>query len=113
MRTNGLPVSGAHAAGIACMFALTHSNLDEKTTQLLQAHQAAVAAPSADAKSSKVQESAIEAADANVHSEVPSGPSIELASKVVNAKTTATACQEPVSQQVSGNVAGNTIVTLS
>ena len=88
------------------MFALTHSDLDEKTTRLLQAHQAAVAAPSADANPTKIQESAIEAADTNVHSEVPSGPTIELASKVHNAQTTATACQEPVSSQVSGiNVA--------
>lgn len=93
------------------MFALTHSNLDEKTTQLLQAHQAAVAAPSADAKSSKVQETAIEVADVNVHSEVPSGPIIELASKVDNASTTATACQEPVLPQVSGNPAGKISLT--
>lgn len=88
------------------MFALTHSNLDERTIQLLQAHQASVAAPSADAKPSKVQETAVEAADASVQSEVPSGPTIEFASKVDDAKTTATACQEPVSPQVSGNVAG-------
>ena len=88
------------------MFALTHSNLDEKTTQLLQAHQAVVAAPSADVKPSKEQESAIEAADANVHSEVPSGPIIELASKVDTAETAATAGQEAVSPQVSGNTAG-------
>ena len=88
------------------MFALTHSNLDEKTIQLLQAHQASVAAPNADAKPSMVQESAVEAADAAVHSEVPSGPTIELTSKVDGATATATACQEPVSPQVSGNVAG-------
>ena len=97
------PIDCAYGAGIACMFALTHSDLDDKTIQLLQARQAAVAASGADAKLSKVQEAAVAAADASVHSEVPSGPSLELADKVDNAETTATACQGPVSHEVSGN----------
>lgn len=86
------------------MFALTHSDLDEKTIKLLQAHQAAVATPTANAKPQEVQESAIKAADATVHSEVPSGPNIELADKVDDgsAQTAGTVCQEPVSAQVSG-----------
>lgn len=85
------------------MFALTHSDLDNKTIQLLQARQAAVAASSADGKPSKVQEAAVAAADADVHSEVPSGPSLELADKVDTAEITAKPCQGPVSQEVSGN----------
>lgn len=85
------------------MFALTHSDLEDKTIQLLQARQAAVAASGADAKPSKVQEAAVAAADATVHSEVPSGPSLELADKVDHAETAATACQGPVSHEVSGN----------
>lgn len=88
------------------MFALTHSDLDDKTIQLLQARQAAVAASSTDAKPSKVQEAAVAVADANVNSEVPSGPSVELADKVDNAETTGKALQEPVSCEVSGNHAG-------
>lgn len=88
------------------MFALTHSDLDDKTIQLLQARQAAVAASGADAKLSKVQEAAVAAADASVHSEVPSGPSLELADKVDHAETTGKGFQEPVSSEVSGNHAG-------
>lgn len=102
-RLQACPTDYAYGAGIACMFALMHSDLDDKTIQLLQARQAAVAASSADAKPSKVQEAAVAAADASVHSEVPSGPSLELADKVDHAETTATACPGPVSQEVSGN----------
>ena len=96
--------SGAVDAGIACLFASTHGNLDENTLKLLQAHQAALAASNADTAPSEVQNSAVAAADATVHSEVPSGPNIELADKHTNgfADSTAQVCQEAVSAQVSG-----------
>lgn len=94
------------------MFASTHSNLDENTVTLLQAHQTALASKT-DSTPSAVQESAVEAADATVHSEVPSGPSVELADKVTNgfADTTANPCQELVSAQVSGTSPSADIIT--
>lgn len=79
--------------------------MDENTVKLLQAHQTALAASNTDPAPSEVQNSAVEAADATVHSEVPSGPTIKLADKLTNgcsADTTAQVCQEAVSAQVSG-----------
>ncbi|KAL3146827.1 hypothetical protein ABBQ38_014803 [Trebouxia sp. C0009 RCD-2024] len=90
--------------GIACLFASTHSNMDENTIKVLQAHQTALAASNTEPAPSAVQNSAVKAADATVHSEVPSGPTIELADKLTNgcsADATAQVCHKAVSAQVS------------
>lgn len=86
------------------MFASTHRDLDENTDKLLQAHKSAAAKLTTADNPTAVQESATKAADASVHAEVPSGPSLEIACKAENgpAESAATKRQAPVSAQVSG-----------
>ena len=79
--------------------------MDEQTAQLLQAHQsAAAAAASSTDKPTEVQAAATAAADATVHSEVPAGPTVELADKTAPGtdESSGKTDQAAVSAQVSG-----------
>ena len=92
-------------AGISCMFASTHSDTDEQTAKLLKAHQsAATATASSTGKPTEVQAAATAAADATVHSEVPAGPTVELADKTAHGtdEMPGKADQAAVSAQISG-----------
>ncbi len=87
------------------MFASTHSNPDENTAKYVQAQQSATASAAADQTPSEVQLLATAEADAAVHAEVSSGPSVELAQKMPNG-TAGPAASNP-GQPVGGNLSGN------
>lgn len=87
------------------MFASTHHNPDENTAKYLQGQQSTAAAGKADDQApTEVQQSATSAADAAVHAEVPSGPSIELAEKQTNGEAgqAANGQAQPVADKLSG-----------
>lgn len=67
------------------MFASTHSNPDQNTAKYVQAQQSATASDEPDQTPTEVQLLATAEADAAVHAEVPSGPSVELVQKMPNA----------------------------
>ncbi|KAL0043602.1 hypothetical protein WJX79_009566 [Trebouxia sp. C0005] len=71
--------------GITCLFASTHSNPDQNTAKYVQAQQSATASDEPDQTPTEVQLLATAEADAAVHAEVPSGPSVELVQKMPNA----------------------------
>jgi len=77
------------------LFASTHSNPDENTAKYVQAQQSATALDEADQAPTEVQLLATAEADAAVHAEVPSGPSVELAQKMPNG-TAGPATTKPV-----------------
>ena len=83
------------------MFASTHSNPDENTAKYVQAQQSAATSDEADQAPTEVQLLATAEADAAVHAEVPSGPSVELTQKMPNG----TAGPDP-RQSVGGNLSG-------
>ena len=86
------------------MFASTHSNPDQNTAKYAQAQQSATASDEADQTPSEVQLLATAEADAAVHAEVPSGPSVELAPKMPNGSA-GPAANNP-GQSVDGNLSG-------
>ena len=86
------------------MFASTHSNPDQNTAKYVQAQQSATASDEADQAPTEVQQLATAEADAAVHAEVPSGPSVELAPKIPNG-TAGLAASTP-GQTVDGNLSG-------
>jgi len=86
------------------LFASTHSNPDENTAKYVQAQQSATASDEADQAPTEVQLLATAEADAAVHAEVPSGPSVELAQKMPNG-TAGPATTKP-GQPVGGNLSG-------
>ena len=88
------------------MFASTHSNPNDTTAKYVQAQQSATASDKADQTPTEVQLSATAEADAAVHAEVPSGPSVELAQNMPNG-TAGPAASHP-GQPVGGNLSGNT-----
>ncbi len=82
-----------------------HSNPDQNTAKYVQAQQSAAASDEAGQTPSEVQLLATTEADAAVHAEVPSGPSVELAQKMPNS-TAGPAASDP-GQTVGGNLSGN------
>ena len=91
------------AVGITCLFASTHHHPDEVTAKYVQAQPKKKAA---DSTPSEVCSAAITAADAAVHAEVASGPSVELADKVPNGRAARDVTHPPVTDTLSGNTAG-------
>jgi len=86
------------------LFASTHSNPDQNTAKYAQAQQLATASDEADQTPTEVQLLATAEADAAVHAEVPSGPSVELAQKMPNG-TAGPAASNPA-RPVGGNLSG-------
>ncbi len=105
-----MTMCGLWTAGITCLFASTHSNPDQNTAKYAQAQQLATASDEADQTPTEVQLLATAEADAAVHAEVPSGPSVELAPKMPNGSA-GPAANNP-GQSVDGNLSGYCIASV-
>ena len=92
-------------AGITCMYASSHCNPDDSTQRYLHKHNA----QQSDNNFSTVKASAVAGADAAIHAEVPSGPSVELTAKMPS-KTAGKLADGKTRQSVAKHIAGGSAV---
>ena len=99
----GLTDCEAQTAGITCQFSSSHRNPDEQTLKCTQGQQGSDTTDKQNGVS-QLQSAAVATASAAVHTEVPSGPSVELAnpSNGTAAQTADHKSQQPVAEHITG-----------